>query len=575
MDLHNNNNKVRYARVHWRSVGRSAWLRMVARFWASVRVLPSWPALHALTLLCRVPSLCSSLDRAQGGWLSSTKSFFSGVAKEVSSLVAPQSEAGRSHNGAGDFPPQQQQHQQQQQQPMPMQPNYGQPMPPQQYGQAGPYHPAPAPQVHPGGGGYAAPPSNDYLSQFDNVLNREIAPGSNGPYGGGGHLHSPSQSQAQAYSQVDRTWNDGEQDGILPVVPLSTQFAAASSRGNSRRGSLDGTMAQGGVGGPTGAAFPTGAFPTAPPSALSQQLPMGHPSYAPVAPRPLLPATSQPSPPPHANVHNISEFQGVTAVSGSPPPSSSPPPAFQPPFNPLMPQSAYPLQPHGAHAPINNAPPPQVFPVAPPRRVLDETSMNPTMNATASPQQPLANNAYAQSPATSPYRYGAAQPHATGSPAHSFASSAAPSGQMIPSGNGASSMPSQPMQQPMSMPSPSSSSGLLPPPPPVSSYWKQRAAVAGPATTEPAFMGRVDYSDLDYKSMDFAYNNRYDRDPASVAPTNVAPSQQPPVEQQRPAAYPAPQPSFGGFTAPPPSTGYASPPAQGNYSTFALGMTRR
>jgi len=57
----------------------------------------------------------------------------------------------------------------------------------------------------------------------------------------------------------------------------------------------------------------------------------------------------------------------------------------------------------------------------------------------------------------------------------------------------------------------SSSGAGLPPPPPPSSYWKQLAAQTPkePASS-PARSTHVDYSDLDYKTMDFAYNNRYE-----------------------------------------------------------------
>lgn len=47
----------------------------------------------------------------------------------------------------------------------------------------------------------------------------------------------------------------------------------------------------------------------------------------------------------------------------------------------------------------------------------------------------------------------------------------------------------------------------MPPPPPPSDYWKQRAAQGGAsATSSGGAVPKTDYSDLDYRQMDFSYS---------------------------------------------------------------------
>lgn len=504
-------------------------------------------------------------------------------------------------NGYG----QQQQYGQQPQQAQ----QYGQP-PPHQYGQPqASMYGQPAPQS-----GYAPQQSHPssanggtYMSQFDNVLQHELGSSSSAPsqypmsYGANG---TPQQATQTGYGQVNASWgNDVDSDGILPVVPLATQYKSAS-QSNSRRGSQDGGQP------PINPnSFPTSHFPTSPVSALNQMQPMGHPNYTPSKQTNQL---HQPQPiQPQGNIqHNISEFQGITAVSGSPspPPTIAAPPTFQPPLNPLMPSSSgypQPAQPNLNMGfpnpnPNTNAYHPHNTHTAAPKRVIDENSMNPTLSqpqpnpAFVSPQSPQQQqqpygqpqmsapmNSYGHSPATG----NLSSPGRILSPAFNTGD------QTVPSGNTMARpiqppMPAQanaPQLQSQSHPAAPSASGLLPPPPPVSSYWKQRAATAAPDAVDPMSVGRVDYSDLDYKSMDFAYNNRYERETntqPAYANTQAAPSQaqvpaQPNYGQptnsyapQQPAQSYAPAPGQPAYAMPQQNTPY-NQPTQANYNPYA------
>jgi hypothetical protein len=618
------------------------------------------------------------------GWLSSTKSFFSGVAQEVTSLVKPipdpslHSNAGQLSSPIGNsYQPQQNGYGAPNQQQQQYSQGYGQQQPPQH-------------QQH---------NSQDYMGQFDSQLNREINGGQRYAGGGGSNVPSPAHNRVAqgGYGQVDSSWGD-QNDGILPVVPLATQYAG--SKPGSRRASLDPNSA------PNPSAFPTSHFPTSPTNALSQQLqPLNHPNYTPQqhqqGPQQHSSHFHQP-PSGQANVHNISEFTGVSTLSGSPSPPPSQPTGiaggFQQPYNPLMQSASYPLQPNAApqsnlaagasaaaapqpngrpggavwypgggqqplggvplHKPVSYDAPPPVFNPAlaaqhsqPPsavasshqavpqaRRVLDENSINPNLsgpqpnlaygqppsNGYISQQQPQplqSQSSYVPPPSSmtvpplvQSYGYSAApsalsSPGRVLSPAFQTTAGAGPhqqqqggggGNQTIPAGNimarpqmneqmqqaqpqmpppsqygqsQQSSYPQQPQQsgyqhqqQQTSLPSSS-----LPPPPPVSNYWKQRAAVAGPDTT-PVLGGRVDYSDLDYKSMDFAYDNRYEK-PGTAAGQHAS-QQAPPssLQSQHPSSYGAPvQPPSYGLPQQPAQQQQQqqSIPAQGNYNPYA------
>jgi hypothetical protein len=617
----------------------------------------------------------------QGGWLSQTKTFLGGIAKEVGSLVTPipeqsgnpkssnvSSPIGNSYNpagaqgypGYGNIGGQQQQQQQGQNPPMPQ--------------------------------------GGDYMSQFDQTLNRELQQNAQGGgyryAGGGGAAPSPSHGgqQTNGYGHLDSSWNEPGSDGILPVVPLAQQYGAApSSRGGSRRSSLDGGAGNAGAPGqqpqlsvnpalPSAAttAFPTSAFPKTPPSALSQQLqPLGHANYVP---------SRSPGGATQANTFDSTAgFQGVTAISGSP----SPPPPPQPqiftgaPYNPLVPANPNsnfnsPMnatQPAGfsgssfnssmnavssqPSAPSSLGPSlaPPVFPAgalntAPPaRRVLDESSMNPSpLGAQQNPQfgaqqgfgqsqfggapsyatpgqpaipLPVANppaplvppgsggggsygahtnllaspgrvlspafNTDASGPGTGAPMVRPPQPGlppAIGS-AQSTYGMQPPQTQQMPGYGAPGSAPQQ--QPPSAAPGAAGAPyGFAPPAPPPSNYWKQRAAVAPPEAPI-KHVARVDYSDLDYKSMDFGYNNRYEQsnfgyDQAPLSGHNPLPSpgqqypamppsqptqqQQPQFQQQQQQQQQAPPP-FGqppqSFAQPAGVPSYGAPQGYSGY----------
>lgn len=450
-----------------------------------------------------------------------------------------------------------------------------------------------------------------------------------------GYAHPSSPGRAQGGFGQDAGWGapDADGAGVLPVVPLTSQYAASTSQSNSRRASLSLDTSA------SSASFPTSAFPTSPPNAMAQQLPLNHPSYAPAHLQQQgqqggnqmgMQGQQHHQHLQHGTRYSVDELQSVAAVSASP--SPSPPPTLQqgafptqqysgmqPSFNPPMPASAYPLQPTSQQQPLQQQPPtlmpyggpstpaaaPALFhPAIPPpaRRVLDENSMNPALSGPQPnisygagpppPSQGMQHNGYSSNTLASPGRV-LSPAFNTGGPSQQQPMGGA--GQMVPSGNLFSQppQPQQPLQQQQQYPpsqqyspqqshslpsaAPSSSSGM-PPPPPVSSYWKQRATVAPVVENPDRVVGRVDYSDLDYKSMDFAYNNRYEREQAQMAAGGAGGMQQ--QQQQYPAqgqSMPMPPPqqqqqsSYGGATQPsygqPQQSTNAYPPPQG-YSGY-------
>lgn len=407
--------------------------------------------------------------------------------------------------------------------------------------------------------------------------------------------------------------NGGDSDGVLPVVPLATQFgAAASSRSASRRASMEpqgvGAPAPNLVAAGSASAMPSAydgyaapSFPTGATSALQQQLqPIGAPQ-AHYSPHQQQQQQQQQS----TNSNNgfgqqrysVDELQSVAAVSASPSPSPPPQmqagafhtgpgggyaPAPQMHPSPLIPNAQIPTYGGGAGLGANpppssssgsalSAPPlfnPAAAMVAPPaRRVLDENSINPAL---AAPQH---NHAYAPmpQPGAAFQQQQQAQQHSTNtlaSPGRVLSPAFSTGGQTVPSGN----VPSQPLRpampqvqspshaqamgpsltSPPSAMSSASSGGMgmgmgggsgsgMPPPPPVSNYWKARAATAPSMPPVPdRAVGRVDYSDLDYKSMDFSYNNRYEREGGALP----VPSPQQQQQSQSPYPQPPQQSSF-------------------------------
>ena len=311
----------------------------------------------------------------------------------------------------------------------------------------------------------------NFMSEFDQQLQRELSSSASSPQ----HSRYPSQpynnsapsphyQQQQQIASPTGSWsNNGAADmGLHPSLPAYQQQQLQHI--------------------PSGQ--PLGGDPNYPAQQQQSQPPYGTamaPAAQPYYPSPIQNTASTPQPLPSSPYSSAPAYPPPSSLPGVGSPTQ---PAYAPraPATPIaypntnssMPLSpATPLAVNGAAAPLPYSPQPGTYPATLSPPSTSQPGQHPYAQPTPYPSSP---NTYPPHTAAPSSAY--PQPPVSAYAGPSYTSAAYSSAGM----------------------------GALPPPPP-SSYWVNRAAQQ-PATaggTEAGAVGKVDYSDLDYSSMDFAY----------------------------------------------------------------------
>ena len=309
----------------------------------------------------------------------------------------------------------------------------------------------------------------NYMSEFDQQLSRELGSSASSPqhsrypsqpYNNSASPppHYPPQQQQQQIASPTGNWNNlGAADmGLHPALPAYQQQQLQHIPSGQPLGGDYPAQQQ-----PQQHPYATGVaqpyYPSSAPNTASQQLPSS--PYPPTAayppPSSSLPGVASPAQPayaPRSPATPLAYSNNGAAMSQSP---------------------STPLSVNGAAAPLPYSPQPVTYPSALPAHLSPQPNQHPYAQPSPYPAQP---NSYPPPASTAPSAY--------------------------PAPSSAYAAPSY-----ASAPYSSAGTGALPPPPPPSLYWVNRAAqqptVA--AGTEAGGLGKVDYSDLDYSSMDFAY----------------------------------------------------------------------